>query len=1428
MSTTTITISSASNLDKVDIMPIVSPQSDTSSATLLNVYVVTSENSSSTAILETPLVFKDAVGTLLTKFTLSNALLQIGKFTYVGLRYLYSNGKSISSNILGITLQNVPTTPVANASTIRSEDGGVSINIGTTHTKVSSTDGYSAITKMIVYISKVGSTSTGDFFIKEIDMTGAADYAAWVSPPTTLLTNAMDYEIAYQLENSIGRSILSNTFIFSPKDTPSQIANLLVYSLLTDQTRQTITPADVRGDIVLYFDKPDDYNNLITNLRPVTKYEIIEQEYALNNATPPAYVASGSSTVYPLTVPAHSINVNSGAAFELATKATINLADYYYKYVIPGSASRLGKTYKYTVSGYNLNGAGPISAISSLITSFKNPDLQAFTLNHNNTTSNQTGSDITVYDGKMKINIASIASANGGTDLKTITEIPGQTVLSTPEINAGVKLSQYNKYALYLKVALDSSPATFIIDQSVNAYQDYTTSATVDAVTGRYIYTMLNSYTIDFDTEQNSGAALNTKMDNGLKYRFTLYRRSKNLQTTTDSAVFYSSSENVIVRTKFQSPSYPSKLQAYSYNDNITPVKTAGGASALRLVFNQLATADFNGMNVFGVNNLTYYAHQNSLPIEGLELAHDSTISGEREFIVPAALGTGQNLYIRAKINNTEINTIISAQESSPFVTETSSDYPIAVTGLTIENTSATEIKVSWAKQINNTASLKGHSSVNIQNTVYYIKDAVGATFSSATPVGFSAANQYVAITGLDTGASYKIFVVAEAKYTKAKLTTESGERFSNAIISANYVTLSTVVCGTPTAPTNIEAFAGDARVTFNYDPPSALNGVPANALTYNFFANKEATSFPNYSTSPNVLQDILQSTTSSDTILLTKAFSTKALSNNKTNAVDILNDTEYSYMINTTSVVGGNTLLSTSNVKSVDQTVNALTVPTSLTLVSSPIVPQRTIVGVSSITGIFFPSSGIPSAVIDTTSGDSTITVIVDKITSSPPGDLVITIEDSDAFDKTPLIIAAFDTRKARSGGSGGLFLLETAASNGTVLNIDNGSFLTYIFRKAVINGVTKYYIDFTNLVNGQVLKVTARYCNFISPYDVFSTETIKNAAAEAPPTTVQTPSFSVDSGTIVTSWTAPTNSGGAGISGNLSLQYEVTLKSSVDAILQTFSTSSTTYTFTGLTNGTDYKVTIAGFYMKANGTKVLSSAAAQANAATPNLIRPNPAPVGSTFIGTVSSGTITVAITTAASLEQNLYPLSNIKVYTRITGSTAETAVSTFTGPLTGSSALAQVVISSLFNGKSYDVIVRHTCSTTYSQNPPDIIKSFSPYGQPVIISSTDIAGSAGKGKRVVVNLNGSGPISNILGLVKASASNTIVLQNLSTATTNLPTITIGGTEGVGVAALQTATFDMVFNALSGSINDTLLVVVTALGSDTFVAPATGSFFA
>ena len=1408
---TTISISSASNLDNIEITPTVSSASDTSSATLLSVYVVTSENSSSTAILETPLVFKDASGTQLIKFTLSNTLLQIGKFTYVGLRYLFSNGVSISSNILGITRQNVPTKPEANNSTIRSEDAGVSINIGTTHTKASSTDGYSAIIKMIVYISKVGSTQVSDFVIREIDMAGATDYSAWFSP-TAVLVNAVEYEIAYQLENAIGRSELSNTYIFSPKDTPSQISNLLVYSLLTDQTRQAITPADVRGDIVLYFDKPNDYNNLIGNLRPVTKYEIIEQEYVEASGS---YNASGLPTVYQLTVPAHAINTNSGAAFELGSSVTISNVPYLYKYVIPGSALRLGKTYKYTVSGYNLNGAGPISTISSLITSFKNPDLQVFTLTHNNTTSNQTGSDITVYDGKMKINIASIASANGGTDLKTIEDIPNQS--------GSAAVSKYNKYALFLKVALDSTPNNFIISQVVYAYQDYTKSALVDAVTGSYTYTMLNSYTIDFETEN-----LNTSMDNGSKYRFTLYRRSKNLQTTSDTDVFYSSSENVIARTKFQSPSYPSKLQAYAYNDNITPVKTAGGASALRLVFNQLETADFKGMNVFGVNNLTYYAHQNSLPIEGLELAHDSAISGEREFIVPAALGTGQNLYIRAKIYNPEITTIISAQESSPFVTETASDYPVAVTGLTIENTSATEIKVSWAKQINNTASLKGHSSSNVQNTVYYIKDAPEAAFQNAGLVLHSATatSQYVTISNLETGSSYKIFVVAEAKYTKAKLTTEAGSRFSSTIISANYVALSTVVCGTPSKPTNIEVFASDARVTFNYDPPTSLNGVPSNALTYNFFANKEATDFPYYSTNPNVLQDILLFTSSSDTILLTKAFPTKASSNNKNNAVDILNDNEYNYTINTTSVVGGNTLLSISNVKSFDQTVNGATVPTSLTLVSSPTVPQRTIVGVSSPTGTFFPSSGIPSPVIDTTSGDSTITVIVDKIISFPPGDLVITIEDSDAVDKNDDIIASFDTRKARSGGSGGLFLLETAFGNNSVSNIDSGSFSTYNFRKAVINGVTKYYIDFTNLVNGQVLKVTARFCNFNSPYDVFSTETTKNAAPEAPPTKVQTPSFSVDSGTIVTSWTAPTNSGGAGISGNLPLQYEVILKSSADAILQTVSTSSTTYTFTGLTNGTDYKVTIAGFYIKANGTKVLSSAAAHANAATGNLIRPNQAPVGSTFVGTVISGSITVNITTALSQEQTLYPLSKIDVFYRVTGSTTETHVIAIAGTQSGSSALTPVVISSLLNGKSYDVIVRHTCSTTYSQNPPDIIKSFTPYGQPVIISSTDPGGSAGKGRRVVVNLNGSGPISNILGLVKAAASNTIVLQNLSTATTNLPNITMSGIEGSGVAALQTATFDMVFNALSAPINDTLLVVVTALGSDTFVAPANGFF--
>ena len=370
VATTSIIIASESNLDNIEITPTVTSGDNTTSATLLSVYVVTSENSSSTAILETPLVFKDASGTQLIKFTLSNTLLQIGKFTYVGLRYLFSNGVSISSNILGITRQNVPTKPVANNSTIRSEDAGVSINIGTTHTKASSTDGYSAIKKMIVYISKVGSTQVSDFVIREIDMVGVTDYSAWFSP-VAVLVNAVEYEIAYQLENAIGRSELSNTYIFSPKDTPSQISNLLVYSLLTDQTRQAITPADVRGDIVLYFDKPNDYNNLIGNLRPVTKYEIIEQEYVEASGS---YNALGSPTVYQLTVPAHAINTNSGAAFELGSSVTIESKTYVYKHVIPGSASRLGKTYKYTVSGYNVNGNGPISAISSSITSFKNPD----------------------------------------------------------------------------------------------------------------------------------------------------------------------------------------------------------------------------------------------------------------------------------------------------------------------------------------------------------------------------------------------------------------------------------------------------------------------------------------------------------------------------------------------------------------------------------------------------------------------------------------------------------------------------------------------------------------------------------------------------------------------------------------------------------------------------------------------------------------------------------------------------------------------------------------------------------------------------------------------------------------------------------------------------------------------------------------------
>ena len=109
----------------------------------------------------------------------------------------------------------------------------------------------------------------------------------------------------------------------------------------------------------------------------------------------------------------------------------------------------------------------------------------------------------------------------------------------------------------------------------------------------------------------------------------------------------------------------------------------------------------------------------------------------------------------------------------------------------------------------------------------------------------------------------------------------------------------------------------------------------------------------------------------------------------------------------------------------------------------------------------------------------------------------------------------------------------------------------------------------------------------------------------------------------------------------------------------------------------------------------------------------------------------------------------------------------------------------------------------------------------------SITNPQGPAGnKQARVQCNLNGTGPIQNIVVLAKGTG-NSIVVQNLSAGT--LPTVSLSGgnDNNAGVAANQIATFDLTMTAVSGNVTDLLVVVVSQNSSDTGLFPTNGSSF-
>jgi len=1458
------------------------------SLTLREIVTIINDNTAQNSITET--VYSAVVNSVQrTSIVLDDTVLQVDRKTFVKVIFRYSDKSTlVSTNTLLLSITKSPATPVLTLTgqnpSVRSEDGSASINLSQylspEGTKNSIKDGFSPLTKVIIFISKIDGQSPSDLQMIEKDV---GDYGEWMLI-SNLLENNTRYEIAFKVRNAVGDSFLSNTLIIQPKDTPSQILNVKAFSLLTNQKRKNTTLDDPDGDIIVYWTKPDDYDFLKSTAggktaTPVTKYIIIEEEYEDVTVNSNLTTRAKANTL-------RSIDVSD---VPLTFRENILETNYDYGYTIKGSPLRLGKKYKYQVIPVNSNGDGPVSALTDFAYTFKAPAAQPFQLIHNSTESNVTATPVEIYNGKMSMRITpgTLATLNGGIGYEinstTFTYPAGTTVPKNVQLLLTVAPFDTNTNDENYPSTLFSGLVTFV--QTVTSTTTGTggNAVTTYTPTGEYIANFEN---IDTDSNSAGTQSLDSLLALGSKYTFNLFRQNKD---PTNALNTFVSPPTTIHRTKFMSPRAVSNVQNYPINDDLTPVispiktlngVTSGGKPALRLLFKQLSTDDLRGLNAFPGTTIKYYAYQQSRIVEGVDaIIHNyDEPSISNQFIVEQlATGSSVSQYIRTEVYNPELGINISGEESTPAVSETAIGFPSAVldSSVTITKVSSTAITVAFTRQLAST--LGGSPSANCQNRIVIMED--GATSPAVAPivVAHNLGSTYLSpsIT-LTTGKSYALFIVAERVYTKpSHILSDTVNRFDGVIIRNNFFTDNFVMNGNPTVPRNIELFPSDKKLEVLYDEPQSLNGVSAASIKYHFFMNKDATDFPFFTTSPQVFQASVSDVSGSSIATLVKAFELKSASNNRANVLDLENDVEYKFCMRVVGSVGGNSLTSRNYSQTISTgSINGTPVQNVITLTSKATVAETIVNGDISTVSSVVVADSVPAVTgLDIAPSENKLNITLNKDLSGTVSDLLIILDNNDGLDVDNNPIAAFDTRSLRTvQAPNGLFNLETYSTAGAASMTANApAFTKYGFQRVNAGGGNfKYTLAIPELVNGTPYSVSVRFIKNINGTDVFGPAVILIRAPEAPPTIVRDVKFTVGTNAIKLDWLAPSNSGGAGVGGNTSLKYRVKLFTSADAeLLVKDDIDSLTYLISStssLLNNSSYKVTVEAYYIKASDNSEIRSSPVQANSATGNLIRINQAPVGAVVAVTVgTNNTINGTLTLPGVFETTNYPVLRYDVYARHKSTPANRVlVQSFApsstigvgqpnGPthphgltytnssLNASGVLILTAISSFpttgitpntigharpLNGFPYDIVVEAIPNYTYAQAAPIKTADANPYGNPVITSAVIKSGTAGKTYVVTTNLNGSGTINNIVALAKSAAAASILVSNLSAGT--LPTIAISGDLDSFVASNQVATFDLPFSAAAGTVNDLLVVAVTQNGSDTLVVPANGAFFA
>lgn len=1376
------------------LTPTVNNEPD--NATLTNVSVLLNDITNLTGFVETNLPHLNSDNTPVSEYVLIEPIVTPGKTYIVKLIYKYMDNSYgtitvIESQSSSLDIQSIPTGPGNISTSIRPGDQTVSINIGKIYTKDSDLDGYSDITSIKVYISKVGT----DALIEET--IAVDDYDVW-RPITESLDNSETYEIAYKVINAIGESSLSQTSTFNPSDLPSEISSLAAFNNFDDivSSKSQVTSSK----LIFYWAKTDDHDELINNELPITSYTINRQEVARDEESD-TYVNIGDPIVDVL-----SYDHNSPPDYELDQPVADGDNTYHYAKPYDLTSTEYGKVFVFSVFATNANGDGPESSTSNKVVSYISPSPQSFELEHGTEIVQTTGTAVTKHNGNLNLVVDGLSPLNGSKSNEVqitpldensnpIYEVDGATDFSISQV----------KFKLHVE-SNEANPA-LIYNGDVVLTQEYSTTVvdgnSIGTRSNRWRFNDIASLT-DFDL-----------LTLGTKYKFSLKRIGLDPLDDTERL----SVEEDILRTQFKSPESVSDIQAYAINDDFTPV-TVDGQPGIKVLFNQIDDISMNGCDAFGTP-IEYELRSNSQSITGLSrIQHDFNNNATREFIIPSQLGNTNNLYIRAYVINPELNDLeIEGAESSPVVNERAVSYPLAVTGL-ITNTTKDTLTVSWIKQ--NLQGLSGFPSNDVINIVYLFNDTNPNEAPKTSDVSYTDAEQSATFTDLITGDIYKVYVVASGKYSKSDF--DGSDKFLNVEVRQNYIASAETIVGVPGTPTNLEAYPGADKVTFHYDGPGTLEGHNPDSFVYNFILNSDNTNFPYQDEAQTLLQASVASVSGTSEAIIDKGYTSVESSDDRSNADSLQPGELYNYAVYPVASVGGVTIENTSDV--LDDISG-----TALTLVSSASTPTRSIVGQVYVSPEqLYINNNVPKPVISGSAGQSSIIIIIDKPSDSVPNEMVIILDNNDAIGADGNPIPSFDTRNVRTALSAesGLFALENAADKSNIGGVNYGPG-GYNFSVSSVNSVNKYSVTISNLVNGRQHSVSVQYAKTLNGYDYFSEATVLVIAAEAPPTEPLNGDFTVNSKTINLEWEEPANSGGAGLGNNGELSYEVIVKTSSGSVFTTDQVFDTVFTinssnFANITDGTDYNIEVFAYYIK-DGTKVRSS-----NALEFNSVRPNPAPESPTVSVTRDSNKLSVDITTAPPFTQSLYPLSSIEIYHKLSSALSYTADPiTINGPFAGSNVLATQDITNLLNGASYDVKVVCVPNYTYAQAPGDVLNTdVTPFGAPKVTNFETVIGQPTVLK-VTVELNGSGDVTQVVGLGKSDSSNAIGIINLSNTGVTGNTIVSGvqtgdisnyvrsGAETLLVAANQTATFFIDYGTtITGTVNHAMVVVITPHGND------------